>query len=344
MNLTASALYRAEKCPASASLPQIKRLSAASERGTELHADKEAEAPKGAEVAYALNVETGAVRHLGNGKKREYGELHPREIAGTLDREIVEADRVIVRDYKSGYGYMVRPAARNLQLGFGAVCAATFHGKDAARVEIEYIDQDGRIDGADLDAFDLATIRERIRNIWTAATKKHPQVVTGEHCHYCPCIARCPAYVELACAVSGELLPSVIPSEGLTAEVVAKGWNNVKALKRLLGEVERAYRGFAALWPVPLGDGKFLGERMREREELDGRIVRQVLRDLHGEAVAEKAVELSATKVGLERALAEIAPPRGKSALIRSALKAIEEANGITVTKKMEVTEYNGGE
>lgn len=343
MNISASSLHRAEKCPASASLPGFKRLTAAAERGTEMHAEKEAEAPKGAEVAYALNVETGAVRHLGNGKKREYGELAPTEIAGTLDRETVEADRVVVRDYKSGFGANVPAPASNLQLGFQAVCSTTFHGKDSARVELEFLDKN-LVFSADLDAFDLAGFRDRIKAIWHAATKRHPAVVTGDHCQYCPCIANCPAYLQLAQTVAGGDLSSVLPVAPLTVETVAKGWQNVKALRRLIAEVDGAYRGFAALWPVPLGDGKFLGERMKSKEELDGQVTRQVLRDLHGEKVADAACEISTSKAAVERALATVAAKGQKAGMMRTALKAIEESNGISVRKTMTVEEYSGGE
>lgn len=343
MNMSASSLHRNEKCAASASLPQFKRLTAAAERGTELHAEKEAEAPEGAEVAYALNVETGAVRHLGNGKKREYGELAPLEIAGTLDRETIEGDRVIVRDYKSGFGAHIAPPAVNLQLGFQAVCSATFHGKDSARVELEFLDKNVVV-SADLDAFDLAGFRDRIKAIWHAATKRHPAVVTGDHCSMCPCVASCPAYLALATKVACGDLSTVLPVAPLTAETVAKGWANIKALRRLLSEVDGAYRGFAALWPVPLGDGKYLGERMKEREELDGQIARQVLRDLHGEVVADAACEVSTSKAAVERALATVAVKGQKAAMMRAALKAIEEANGIVTKKTMTVEEYSGGE
>lgn len=340
ITLSASSLHRAERCPASASLPRIESASNAMERGKELHADEAAKSPEGAEVAFAYDVETGRARILGTNLDRQYGELAPTEIAGSTDKLTVEPDRVIIKDYKSGYSWHVEPS-RNIQLGFYAVAACAAYDRSAARVELDFLDR-GMTLPADLDAFDLANIRERIRSIWTAANAASPRVVKGDHCTSCPCIQRCPAYLELACAVATGISPSLLPgaSEGLTAETVASGWRNLEALKKLMGEAEKAYRGFASLWPVPLGDGRTLMQREVVRDELDGTVTWQILRDLHGSAVADAAVQREATKTSVEAALAEIAPPRGKASMVREVMKAIEEANGILKKRTMRVDAF----
>lgn len=340
IHLSASSLSRAEKCPASASLPQLASLSAAAERGRELHAEKEVTSPDGAEVAYVYDVAIGKARELGRGLARAYGPLADSEIPGTTDKVTVEADRVVIRDYKSGYGYGVEAPAKNLQLGFYAVCAADVHGKSAALVELEFLDQDSRVIAADLDAFDLAAFRERITTIHARASEPTPPVVTGDHCSMCPAIVNCPAHLTMAIAFREGAWPGVMPTDGLTVQAVADGWEYLRNAKRVLGLVEKTYRAFASQWPVPLANGKVLGPVEREREELDGPVTYQVLRDMHGEAVARAAVGMETSKTAVDAALKPIAPPRGRAAMVREALAAVEAANGVSRKKRVFVEEY----
>lgn len=344
IGLSASALARVERCPASASLKQIQSLSEASERGRELHAQKEAELPDGAEVAYAFDVVTGKARELGRNLGRNYPPTRKTEIVGTTDKMLVEADRVVIRDYKSGAGFGVEAPAKNIQLGFYAVCAADVEGKNAARVELEFLDQDGRSPGADLDALDLAAIRERIKAIWNATGGGNPKVVTGSHCTYCPCLVNCPAHLTMAVAFTEGIWPNVMPSDGLTIERVAQGWEFLKNAKRVLGLVEKTYRAFASQYPVELGGGKVLAEHIVERETLDGIVTYQVLRDLHGEDVARAAVSMETSKAAIDAALRPIAPPRGKAKIVRAAMEAISAANGITTVQQRRVEEFNSGD
>jgi hypothetical protein len=340
IRLSASALARAEKCPASASLPQVDCLTAASERGTALHAEQERESPEGAEVAFAYDVVTGRARELGRRLARQYPATAETEIVGTADKIVVEPERVIVRDYKSGAGFGVPPPEKNLQLGFYAVAAVGVFGKDAARVELDFLDQ-GRILGADLDAFDLTAIRIKLASIWRAANEPTPNVVTGDHCTGCPCVRNCPAHLTMAVAFTEGIWPNVMPSDGLTVERVAQGWEYLKNAKRVLGLVESTYRAFASQTPVPLASGKVLAAHDVEREELDGVVTFQTLRDLHGEAVARAAVSMEATKASLDRAIGPIAPARGKAKLVREALDALRASNGVVVKRGVRVEEFS---
>lgn len=339
--ISASSLWRTEKCPASATLPQFRHTSAAAERGRELHAAKETAEPEGAEIAYAFDVTTLRARMLGKSLDRNYPTLARTEIAGTTDKETIEPDRVIVRDYKSGFGYEVPPAAQNIQLGFYAVCAADVHGKDAARVELEFLDQDGRIDAADLDALDLVAIRQRIREIFRRATAPNPQVVVGKHCAGCPAIANCPAQRELALVVATGKLPAELPTLELSRDAVAAGWPKLMAFKKLLGEVERIYRAYASTEPVPLGDGRWLGPVTKRTEELDGAIAANVLRELHGSEVVAQACEISTSKAAIERALAPLAARGQKAGMMRRVLDHIAAAGGIQPRFRNSVEEYD---
>lgn len=340
IKLSASGLARAERCPASASLPQVDCLTDAMERGTEMHAERERESPEGAEVAFAYDVQTGRARELGRRLARNYPPTSETEIVGTADKLTVEPDRVVVRDYKSGAGFMVPAPAGNLQLGLYAVAAADVYGKNAARVELDFLDRE-QVPHADLDAFDLAAMRARIASVWRAATAPMPKVVTGDHCTGCPSIRNCPAHLTMAVAFTEGLWPGVLPSDGLTVEKVAQGWEFLGNAKRLIGLVEKTYRAFASQWPVPLANGKVLGEHEVQREELDGPVTFQVLRDLHGEPVARAAVGMETSKNALEEALRPIAAKGKRAGMVRDALKAIAAANGVVVKRGVRVEEFN---
>lgn len=344
---TASGLSRAERCPASATLPRFGKHRESAERGRTLHAVKEMEQPEGAEIGLALNVLTGEAMDLGHIAGREYPPLEPGWLAGTTDRITIEPDRVIIRDYKSGFGFGVAPPAENLQLAFYAVAAARAHGRPAARVEIEYLDRDGRVVGADLDALDLAAAFARIRAVYDAACRPDPVVVTGDHCAMCPCIARCPAHVALALTVAQGVLPTDLPVLELTSAAIASGWPKVKAFKKLLGEVERAYRAYAAMEPVPLGSGRWLGQVSKPEDEIDGAVAMKVLRELHGSRgaeVAATAVEFSTSKAAIERGIALVAPRGQKAKMVRAALDHIAAEGGITRRFKTSIEEYESND
>lgn len=343
IHLSASGLWRAEKCPASASLPRVPMLHADADAGTEAHAEHEANCPPDemAEVAYSFNPELGHARILGHGLKRDYPVQWNEEIPGTVDRVRREPVNGVaeVRDFKSGHGYMVASAERNLQLAHNALCVADTQHVDTVHVAIE--GPDGPKSQATLDAFALADARERIRRIWRNVNAPNPQAVTGDHCWRCECIRSCPPHLTMAIAFSEGLWPGVIPTDGLTVEKVALGWEYLANAKRVLGLAEKTYRAFAATWPVQLGNGKVLGEHPFEREELDGVVTYQVLRDLHGEAVARGAVEMSATKAALTEALKPIAPNGKRAGMVREALQAIRNANGVVVKRGVRVEEFN---
>jgi hypothetical protein len=345
IRLSASFLPRAEQCPASATLPGTDRVREDAEAGKRDHARMEATAPEGsmAEVAFVYNVLTGEAREVGRGLRRAYGKLAEGEIPGTTDLVTVEPDLVRVRDYKTGFGYLVAAPRNNMQLQHNALCAALVYGKQTAIVEVDKTEEEGEPERATFTAFDFAVIRARLRRIWDATQELNPAVVEGPYCWRCPAFSRCPAKTHLALALSTGQAPQELPTLELTPEAVARGWDRLKAAKRLLGEIEAIYRGFAKEHRIALGGGKMLGFVSRQVDELDGPTVFKVLREMHGEEVARAAVEMDTSKAALERALKLIAPPRGKARMVREALAAIGVAGGIKKQLVQRVEEYQEG-
>lgn len=205
--LTASALWRAEPCPASVVLPAIRREYKDAEAGRRAHAALEASPPPGsfAEVAFAYNVLSGEAREIGRSIGREYGELAVGEIPGTLDLLTVQPDHVLVDDWKSGVGYLVPPLPGNPQLQHNCLCAATVYDKPKAIAQIVYL-KTGEVKDAAYDCFDLAAIGVRLRTIWENARYAREllevqgvselmalnMVREGPHCWRCEARAACP--------------------------------------------------------------------------------------------------------------------------------------------------------
>jgi len=206
--LTASALWRAEACPASVVLPAVEKQYRDSKRGREEHAKLRAATPPGSlgEAAFTYNVLVGESRYLGQDIDRNYGDLADGEIAGSLDVLDVFEDHVLVTDWKSGFGYRMAPPAVNLQLQHNAIAAATYHKKDRAIVQLIYT-KTGEVKDAEFDALDLAAIHERLLLIWSrvraaeAALAMDGDLISAgliadgnsDCCWRCPAEAACPS-------------------------------------------------------------------------------------------------------------------------------------------------------
>jgi hypothetical protein len=196
--LTASSLPRAEACPASCSLPQVRTPSSAdASRGTTIHAYVENALYKGrdyaislvpddlratcegidlgrlfgqdgglvsCEVPLAYDAATDTARFLERGAHRDYRGLGPTEIPGTAD--VIETwgepvERVRISDLKTGFAQV---SSDTLQLAFYGLAVARIFGLDSCDVRIIQLDERGgtKIDERTYDAFDLLTIAGRI--------------------------------------------------------------------------------------------------------------------------------------------------------------------------------------
>lgn len=189
---TGSGLERAEMCPASCALPQVRDEignedsnagkgvhaflalvpKVGAESAIELIAPEHRDACAAidlaripivdgagfvAEVAFAFDYETGTAREIGRDIGRAYGPLGPTEIPLTVDVGALgkDGESVFVGDYKTGRGHTT-PARRNAQLKIGALAAARAWGRERAEVALVHVvGTDVYFDHASLDMFDL---------------------------------------------------------------------------------------------------------------------------------------------------------------------------------------------
>lgn len=298
------------------------------------------------EVAFAFDLETGQARELGRGIGRNYAAhgLKRYEIPLTVDVVGISADAVFVGDYKTGRLRVTR-ALHNVQVGLGALCAARCYDRDHAIVEIIQPGRDGAKpyrDRAELDGFDLDDLSARLRawpRRYAAARNASPvPVTTGPHCRWCDSYVHCPAQTALAIRVGTGAEIAEMQAE-LTRETAGRVYLRAKAAKIFLQRIFDAIHGMAEQEPIEFAPGQWLGVReKRGNEKLDGPATREVIRLLHDDEIADAAVEYTATKAGIRRAL------RGKVKPLEPAIAEIVEhvraAGKATRQISTRITEY----
>ena len=347
IRVSASAVPRLLACPGSAHLPHADYRTEYADAGTEHHAELEAALdlgdtdglhpdivaliPPGAqqttEAAFAYDVATDAARALGHGR-RAYRDLAPYEIPGTADLVVIGDGRGLVVDHKSYEE--VEPADRNTQTATYALMLARAAGLDEVTVAINYKMRKPSI--ATLDVFDLDAHAARLKKLHAdvdrAAKAPREHLSIGKHCKYCPAFLTCPRQQEFAIDVGGEMplrIEQAIPfNDDKEAADAFDLWQRIKMLSTRIGA---ALHARAAERPIPLHDGRVMGQVEKlGNEKLDGDIVYQVIKERHGQAIADAAVIRSATKKRIKEALAFAGGPVAK--LEREALDEVRKRGG----------------
>lgn len=360
---TASALDRAFACPGSFVLSQANTTSVYAEHGIGNHAEQEIAIESGlvpdeivrhlgaaadtarAEVRLAYDYATDRGRILGYGSTRDYSDLAPTEIAGTADVVAYDDDRVYIVDRKLWQA--ATEAERNSQLRHLAIAACRAIGRSEARVILIY--EARRPDVADLDAVDLATHRARLRGLERALAEQAsrvarglmPDVAEGKHCVHCPAAHACPAKVALVRRlISGEEVDDIELLMTLDDEAAAFAYERYGQALSMLKRIGSALYARAAESPIPLGNGRYFGKHTKPgAERLDGDTVYDIVRDMHGQAVADLAVERKATKTALKAALKEAGvKPLAKAEA--AVLAAVRAAGGATKESTETIGEY----
>lgn len=309
-------------------------------------------APWRAEVPFAIDLATGEARELPSTGQRDYSAARETEIPGTVDVVLVEEDEAVVVDLKTG-----RPPKRVSmywdQLLHGAIAARRVLGAERVRVVIAHVTPDGvETDKAALDGFDLDLALAELRATFAGAIES-AEPRPGPHCKGCPAAAVCPetsrALAEIAPDPDRRRLLSGPIEDVEHARILVQG---LPLLKAWIKEREKALEAFASREPVPLGEGLWFGaveHAGTERIEVD-RAALEVIRR-HLGAAADDAIEMKATKTGIERgaraALVASGQKRGigklKDAVLEDLRKAGRVKRGAPHTR-FEIFERKGGE
>jgi PD-(D/E)XK nuclease superfamily protein len=305
--------------------------------------------PKGlaAEVAFAYDVESGKARELGRSLGRNYTGLGPTEIAGTLDVVGVSEDAVYVLDWKTGWTDVPLPAS-NFQLRVGGLAAARAYRKGLAVLELGRIKENGAVwkpEPAELDDFDLDAFAAEVRPVLArvrAAQEQaferggDPDVTVGPWCKHCPAWQACPAQATLIARVaSGADFDAFEAMKPMTKQTAGLAWAKAKEIDRLNERLKAAcHAALDELGELELPSGMLLRTVLAEgNEQLDGRVVYQVLREMHGQELAEAAIEIDASKASITRALKAAAAtgaiaPRSQAKVERVILQTIRDRGG----------------
>lgn len=320
------------------------------------------------ETAMAYDALEDRARIIGYDVGRNYGELADGEIPGTIDvlGLTEDGEGVVVGDYKSGR-LAVPPPKKNWQLKIGAVAAARKFGRRYAVLMIIHTPEGSKpwVEYGRLDAFELDEAAEQLRELVLQRRQLvkaflqrgfaglGTSIVRGPECTYCQSFAFCPAQTSHVRAVLGDPLAfqrelvTLISSEQVGLAKVA-----FDELKALVKHLEEQIKGCATQRPATLPDGRFYGPVQQPDDELDAGVVLRVMDGWLPELVAgdvdkvrrllRTAVEMSASKASIERALQEIAPRGALASMKREAFARIKAAGGVKEGVKLVVREYSG--
>jgi len=348
--LTASIVSRVGPCPASAALPQVRGETEATHRGIQIHAYLAAVPTQGeeaalalvseehralaesidltrlplsvkdgdrAEVAFALDLNTGAARELVVTGHRDYGQHPAHVVLGTADVVRVSKNSRLIHlwDYKvEGWESTSEPAASNMQLRTLALMACRAHDCDTAKVTLIHIKTDGTwwAETAALDEFDLTEHLHRLRQVWMDAqlvasqvdSGKVPDVAEGSWCRWCPAKGACPAKTRALAVMAAH--PESIEREvqaNLTPDRARLAVRTILEAQRVLNEARvRAIAYADEVGGIDMGDGTYWGHGETVSEVVDGKTTVGVLAEFGGAEVAVAAVNEDSSKAAIERA------------------------------------------
>lgn len=262
------------------------------------------------EVAIALNLRTGEAQRL-NITDRQYPEFGAEWIMGTLDVAGIADGRAYVADYKTG-----RNAKARWQLTAGALAWASLTAQDNACAEVIHIDDNGDVyrqpaiilDGFDM-AGELAALRDAVESWHRMRAEGTPVVPTpGSHCKHCSSWRVCPAKVGLVRQAAGDMGVEKLEQMARAAAMVddvPRALRIADALKEAAGRIyQQAYAIAAEVGPIQIDDTQALGYHPHSSpDELRGDMLHRVVTAELGAEVANVAVEMTATKASLKRAL-----------------------------------------
>lgn len=279
------------------------------------------------EIALAYSWKDDTARLLDPVAPRQY-EIDPeREVALTIDAVGVGERTVYVGDYKGPWAWLP-PPERSLQLGVGALAVARIYRARRAKVEFLRLRSDGTVSSwrGELDVFGLEEVAERVRTMMAGVAQMRtdvydgdvtPNVTEGPWCSTCKARVHCPAKTQLVRSVLEQGGTKLSLREPITPANVGSVYAMLRRAKEGVSIVEKAIRAYEAdgepstpervsesAIPVgtdPDGSMRYFGRFERPgREELDGKVVYEVLAEKFGPEPAAKACGMEATKEAIK--------------------------------------------
>jgi hypothetical protein len=304
------------------------------------------------EVAFAYDALTGKAWEIGESvaaQKIREG-LQEWQIPAVADVFARQPDLVEVYDWKFGFNQEVNtePVDQNEQLRTLALAAARATGASRARVGLYYL-PNHKPDVHEYDVFDLAEIAASIRDLYEAAKGAQAahragatlNVRAGLHCRYCPALQHCPATQALASrlVVSADVVERDTKAL-LTKENAPLAYERWRQMKAVVDGVGDALAMWARENPITTAKGTVYGPVATSKEHVNGAVAFKVVRELHGEAVADAAVEVATSKAAIERAVKPIVAKGECAGAMRRILQAVEAEGGIVTTTSEQIREY----
>lgn len=350
--ITASRLALAKACPGHAHLPHQDVSTPDAEAGTRRHKEWEDRINAGdipeelderwpgaswrSEVPFAFDVSTGRGRELPKGAPRDYSDARPFEVCGTADVVGRWSGELIVIDKKSFD--RVPAAIENLQTGIAAVALSRAHKVDVVHVGIWYEVQP--FDVVTFDVFDLDAMAIEIRRV-----VEHPsrELTEGAWCKHCPAQESCVKKQRLAIEVASGAAETRINLANLDDdEVAADAYDFANRLRLLLRRLDARLYARAGERPIALRGGKMFGRVVSQgNRQLDGRIAYDVIKELHGVEVADRAVTLEATQAGIEAALKDALPRGSATAAKAKVMMQLDARGGVKQRTASRIEEYS---
>ncbi len=226
------------------------------------------------ERAYILNVKDRTVRLAGDNIERQYNKsllalglapLGLYDVPCTIDYVGMENGVPIETDYKSGQS--IGDPEVHWQRRICAVALMIHYGTATAKSRVAYIKEDSQVllDGCEFSCLDIDDFCDQVveaidkvvsaKAMLTARTMP-PVSPSDENCKYCPAFTSCPAQINLAKAMGGDLeaIENGPDLRTLTSEQMGLLWEKRKNYQRILDNLETVGKLMAQVSPLPVDD------------------------------------------------------------------------------------------
>ncbi len=333
-------------------LPQTDEKHAGQGEGMSLHADLQAAIEANqvpaeltsrwpgyawrAEVAFVIDLSTRTARELGAGINRKYPEAGPFDVFGTADLVGRKGDQLVIVDRKS-FDPNVSRSSRNGQLHTLALMACRAYGVEMADVAIWH--ELRPMDVSNVDLFDLLGYEKDLHAILEQATRARAEfrktglvsATPGKHCRWCSAFHSCPAQSSMLTQIRTGVIGARVAAISLDKDDdAAAAYQLSKDIGMIKKRLDAMLYARAELRPIPIGDGVVFGKRAKQGNRvLDGDKAYELIRQKHGQKVADAAVTREATQKGIEDAFksAGIAGAKGEKDRL---VFALERDGGVT--------------